>query len=657
MISKQTIDEILLASKIEDVVGDFVALKKRGQNWVGLCPFHDDKNPSMYVSPRLGIFKCFVCDSGGNAVHFLMEHEKISYPEALRYLAKKYNIHIEEEEAKTDEELAQQSENESLFALNNYAEKYFINQLFNTEDGRNIALSYFKERGFKESTIERFKLGYNPDGWDHFTQDALKNGYQMKHLLKTGLTKKTESDKYFDFYRGRVIFPIHNHLGKTVGFGGRILKKDDKTAKYFNSPESEIYHKSNILYGFYYAKKAIRTKDNVYLVEGYTDVLSLFQAGIENVVASSGTALTEGQIKIILSQTQNITVLYDGDKAGIKAALRGIDLLIPAGLNVKVVLLPEGEDPDSFSKKHRDSELLEYLEENSVNFLLFKAQLLSKEAGKDPVKRAEMVTEIVNNIAEIRDNITRSFYIKECASLFNLEEEILNVQLRKVVWKKMHQKEKEPSIQSAPSATQSLPQKKPQFTENQLNIIEKNIILLILKYGMYQINVEQTISEGTQIVPMRIDQYIFDEFHEEEIQFSQSILQEIYEEYAFIASHAKDQDEIKRFFSQHENKEIQQFVIPYFLNPDPEFSQEWEKRFEVFTYNSLNNIEKLNTEIVDHINMFKLRILENYKKILLKELQDNKDDEELISIILKKFTVVEQRRNELAILLRAVITK
>lgn len=652
MISRQTIDEILLVAKIEDVVQDFVALKKRGQNWVGLCPFHDDRNPSMYVSPRLGIYKCFVCNAGGNAVNFLMEHEKISYPEALRYLAKKYNIQIQEERELSDEEMLEKTEKDSLFALNAFAENYFVEQMHNTETGQAIALSYFKERGYNNTTIQHFRLGYNPDEWDAFTQVAIKNGYKIDHLLKVGLTKKTENNKLFDFYRGRVIFPIHNTMGKIVGFGGRTLKKDDKIAKYFNSPESEIYHKSNILYGFYFAKKAIRAKDNVYLVEGYTDVISLYQAGIQNVVASSGTALTEGQIKIILSQTQNITILYDGDKAGIKAALRGVDMLLPTGLNVQVVLLPDGEDPDSFVKNKRDSEVADYLENNAVNFLLFKAELLSKEAGKDPIKRAEVVSEIVENIAEIRDNLVRAFYIKECANLFQIEENTLNVQLRKIVWRKLQKKDKNSKTEVLPQTITTPTSQKKEFEENLLNIIEKDIILLILKYGMYEIAVEKDSDYSI----MRIDQYIFNEFHEDEIYFSQPFFQTLYEEYALIASVAKNQDEIKRYFSQHENQEIQQFVIPYFLSPSPSFSEEWEKRFDVFTHSSTNNIEKLNGEIIDHINMFKLRIIENYRKLLDVELKAEHDSE-TTKIILEKYMKVIQRRNELADLLGIVITK
>ena len=345
MISRKTIDEIMLAAKIEEVVGDFIPLKRAGKDWVGLCPFHDDKDPSLHVSPRLGIYKCFVCDSAGNSVKFLMEHEKITYPDALRYLANKYHIEIEEDKRElTPEEQAAQTEREALLGVNSFAEKFFIEQMNETETGRAIGLSYFKERGFQENTIKKFRLGYCPEGWDTFTKAALANGYKLEYLLTTGLTKQSENGKTYDFYRGRVIFPIPNASGKTVGFGGRILAKgkSDKVAKYFNSPENPIYHKSDILYGFFFARKSIRTKDNVYLVEGYTDVISMAEAGVENVVASSGTALTSGQIRLISSQTKNITVLYDGDAAGIKASLRGINLLLEAGLNVKTVLLPDG---------------------------------------------------------------------------------------------------------------------------------------------------------------------------------------------------------------------------------------------------------------------------------------------------------------------------
>ena len=656
MISKKSVDEILLVTKIEEVVGDFVSLKKRGLNWVGLCPFHNDKNPSMYVSPRLGIYKCFVCDSGGPAVHFLMEHEKITYPEALRYLAKKYNIPIEEEAEKSAEELAADSERDSLFILNAFAENFFIDQLFNTEEGRAVGLSYFKERGYNEASIRKFKLGYCPENWDSFTQFALKEGYKTDFLLKTGLTKKSESGKLFDFYHGRVIFPIHNTMGKTAGFGGRILKKEEKIAKYFNSPESEVYHKSDLLYGFFFAKKAIRNKDNVYLVEGYTDVMSLSQAGIENVVSSSGTALTEGQIKLLASQTQNITVVYDGDVAGIKASLRGINMLLEAGLNVKVILLPDGEDPDSFARTHRDSEVTDYFEKNATDFLLFKAKVLSKEAGNDPMKRAAMVTDIINTIADVKDNIARAFYIKECAEMFQLGEDMLNAQLRKSVWKKLN-KGNDPVGIAAPQPL--IPHSRPteQARSNPLDLVEKNIILLILKYGMYEIDVEEIDDDGRPfLAKLRIDQYIFNEFEKEEIQFKSPLFQKIYEAYAMIAVEVEDQDSIKKAFTLNPDREISDFATPYLIEADPLYSPDWERRFETATNTINNNIQKLNNEVENMINMFKLRLLENHKQILIKELK-YPHPEDIQNQITTKLMLVLKHRQQIADLLGTVVTR
>jgi DNA primase len=663
MISKRTIDEILLVAKIEEVVGDFVSLKKRGQNWVGLCPFHEDKNPSMYVSPRLGIYKCFVCDAGGNAVQFLMNHEKISYPEALRILAKKYNVTIEEDAEKTQDEVAAESEKEGLFILNQFAEKFFIDQLFETDEGRNIGLSYFKERGLNENIIKKFKLGYSPESWDSFLNFALKNGYKEEQLTKTGLVKKSEQGRLFDFFHGRVMFPIHNTIGKTVGFGGRTLKTSEKISKYFNSPESEIYHKSDILYGFHLAKKSIRTLDNVYLVEGYTDVISMHSSGVENVVASSGTALTKGQIKLIASQTKNITVVYDGDTAGIKASMRGIDLLLESGLNVHVVALPDGEDPDSFARKHEDAYLKAFLEENSTSFLIFKAKVLSKEAGKDPMKRANMVNEIILNIAEIPEVIARAMFIKECAQLFDLPEETLNIQLRKAVWKKMNQNKPEPVHPNSenqpentqihdPYATVSVSESK----FNAIDMVEENIILLILKYGMFEIDVENSKSEYTYYEKIRIDQYIFDEFHDQKIHFQNPLFQKIYEEYAAIASVTDSQDRIKNYFSSHFDKEITDFCIKNLINDDPDYSNLWETKFEIVTRSVNNNIQKLNNIVENGINIFKLRILESYRDLIIKELSDNSPDE-LVPSILTKLNQINKRREEISSQLGIVITK
>lgn len=425
MIDQGTIDRIMDAAQIVDVVSQFVTLKRRGINFVGLCPFHTDKTPSFYVSPAKNICKCFACGEGGTAVHFIMKHEQLSYYEALKYLAKKYNIEIQEREF-TDEQKQAYNERESLFILNDYARDYFVNTLHNHIEGKSIGLSYFRERGFREDIIEKFQLGYSLEQRDAFSQEALKNGYKEDYLVKTGLAIKSEhNNQLIDRFRGRVMFPVHTLSGKVIAFGGRILKKAENTGKYVNSPESEIYHKGNELYGIFFAKQAITKADCCYLVEGYTDVISMHQAGIENVVASSGTALTNGQIRLIHRFTDNVTVIYDGDAAGIKAALRGIDLLLEDGMNIKVILLPDGEDPDSFAKKQNAESLTNYIKANEVDFMRFKTKLLLEEAGNDPIKRAALISDIVNSISIIPDNIIRTVYIKDCSILLDVDERIL----------------------------------------------------------------------------------------------------------------------------------------------------------------------------------------------------------------------------------------
>ena len=438
MIPQQIIDEIKATARIEDVVGDFLTLKKKGASWVCTCPFHDDKNPSMTISSRLNIYHCFVCDAKGNSIDFLKNYQKLSFYEALQYLAKKYSIAIPEEKPKNPEEIAAQNERDALFLLNQFAENYFIDQLFNTEEGRSVGLSYLKERGLSESIIKKFKLGYSPEGWTAFTDYATSKGYKEEYLIKTGLTKVSESGKKYDFFHGRIMFPIHTISGKTIGFGGRTLLKDFKGGKYFNSPENEIYHKKETLYGIDVSSRVARELNNVYLVEGYMDVISLHASGIENVVAASGTAFTPEQVKMLsrMTRDRNITVLFDGDSAGIKASKRSISMLLEADFNVKVLLLPDGEDPDSFARQHDDEYVKRYFEENATNFILFKANLLSSEAGNDPIKRAEVVTEIIEDISLAPNNIVQAFYIKQCAEIFNIPEVTLNISLRKAVWKR-----------------------------------------------------------------------------------------------------------------------------------------------------------------------------------------------------------------------------
>ena len=420
MISRSTIDRVFETARVEEVIGEFVQLKKAGSNFKGLSPFVDEKSPSFMVSPVKQIWKDFSTGKGGNAISFLMEHEHYTYPEAIKWLAKKYNIEIEETE-QSSEEKAQMNERESMFLVSTYAKDYFHDIMLNSNKGKAIGLSYFKERGFRDDIIKTFELGYCLDEWDAFTKAALAKGYDLKYLASTGLTIVKEN-RQFDRFKGRVLFPIHSMSGRILGFGGRILTADKKAAKYLNSPESDIYHKSKILYGLFQAKKEIAKQDNCYLVEGYTDVISFHQSGIENVVASSGTALTSDQIRLVNRLTKNITVLFDGDAAGIRASIRGIDLILEQGMNVKVVQFPDGEDPDSFAKAHSNEELKKYLEDSAQDFINFKVSLLLKDSNNDPIKKAGVIRDIVMSISKIPDGIQREVYVQECARIMDISE-------------------------------------------------------------------------------------------------------------------------------------------------------------------------------------------------------------------------------------------
>jgi DNA primase len=431
MIYQDTINKIMDTARIEEVVGDFVSLKKRGTSLIGNCPFHNEKTPSFHVSVTKGIYKCFGCGKGGDAVHFIMDHEKYSYPEALKYLAQKYNIEVEEKE-QSPQDVEANNARESLYVVSLYAANYFANELWTGEQGRAIGLSYFKERGFREDIIKKFELGYSPDQWDALILSAKAAGHKEEYLERTGLSIRNDKGKVYDRFRGRVMFPIHNFTGRVIGFGGRTLKTDKNVPKYVNSPESDIYHKSNVLYGLFQAKKAIREADNCYLVEGYADVLSVHQANIENVVASSGTSLTVEQIRLIGRFTQNVTILYDGDAAGIKASLRGLDMILEEGLNVKVVNFPDGHDPDSYMHKVGAGAFKLYIEDNRKDFILYKADILLKEAGTDPIKRAGIIRDIVESIAKIPDDIKASVFIRECSRLLQVEERMLLTELNKM---------------------------------------------------------------------------------------------------------------------------------------------------------------------------------------------------------------------------------
>ncbi|HAH25102.1 MAG TPA: DNA primase [Prolixibacteraceae bacterium] len=571
MIDQSTIERILDSSNISDVVSEFVTLKKRGVNQLGLCPFHNEKTPSFTVSPAKGIFKCFGCGKGGNSVNFIMELEQLSYPDALRWLAKKYHIEIDEKE-ETQEERQMKDERESMMIVSAFAQKYFSRFLLKENEGRTIGLSYFHERGIRDDIIAKFELGYCPDGKDFFTVAAQREGYKMDYLEKTGLTIKRD-DWVRDRFGGRVIFPVHNVAGRVIAFGGRTLTNDKKVAKYINSPESEVYHKGRTLYGIYQAKRDLTRLDKCYLVEGYTDVLSFHQAGIENVVASSGTSLTLDQIRLIRRFTPNITIVYDGDEAGIKASLRGIDMVLEEGINVKVLPLPPGEDPDSFARSMSASELTEYIKQKETDFIKFKTQLLMGTVENDPVSKAKLINEIVRSISVIPDNITRTIYIKECSRLMDVQEEVLYSEIRKIQNKQSedHTRKELQEVQiqaSRPAAP--VGEKK---IVNHFETEEREIIRILLKFfheKVFEIEDEETKEVNICTVGM----YVLSELQNDGLtsvnpsfQFVVSTLEENIDNKSF--------DPIK-FFTQHPDVEISQFASNIMADKYVE-SKRWSK--------------------------------------------------------------------------------
>jgi len=555
MIDQATIERIVDAAHISDVVSEFVTLKKRGVNQLGLCPFHNEKTPSFTVSPAKGIFKCFGCGKGGNSVNFIMELEQLSYPDALRWLAKKYHIELNEKE-ETAEEKALKDERESMMIVSAFAQKYFSRFLLNENEGRTIGLSYLRERGIRDDIITKFELGFCPDGKDTFTKAAEREGYKMEFLEKTGLTIKRD-DWVRDRFGGRVIFPVHNVAGRVIAFGGRTLSSDKTIAKYLNSPESDIYHKGRTLYGIYQAKRDITRLDKCYLVEGYTDVLSFHQAGIENVVASSGTSLTIDQIRLIRRFSPNITIVYDGDDAGIKASLRGIDMVLEEGINVKVLPLPRGEDPDSFARSMSASELTDYIKKNETDFIKFKTQLLMGTVENDPVSKARLINEIVRSISVIPDTITRTIYIKECSRLMDVQEAILYDEIRKIQNKQSEdhtRKElQEIQIQAAKPAT-SVTEKK---VVNLFETEEREIIRTLLKY-FHQEVFEIEDEETHQIHTYTVGVYVISELHSDGLVSVNPIVRNILEAMEENLEN-KDFDPV-RYFTQHPDNEISQYA-------------------------------------------------------------------------------------------------
>lgn len=555
MLDQTTIDRINDAAQIQDVVSDYVTLRKRGANLTGLCPFHNEKTPSFSVSPAKGIFKCFGCGKGGNSVHFIMEYEQLSYYEALKFLAKKYHIEFEERELSA-EEMAIRNDRESMFLVNEYAQQYFSNILHNHIDGKSIGLAYFRERGFRDDIIQKFQLGYSIDQRDAFTLAAIGKGYKKDYLVKTGLTLENDNGQLSDRFRGRVMFPVHSLSGKVVAFGGRILKKDEKMAKYVNSPESDIYHKSNELYGIFFAKKAIVKQERCFLVEGYTDVISMHQNGIENVVASSGTSLTPGQIRMIHRFTENVTVIYDGDAAGIKASIRGIDLLLEEGLNIKVLLLPDGDDPDSFARKNNSADFIDYVEKNSSDFIRFKTKLLLDDAGNDPVKRAGLVLDIVRSIAIIPNSVIRAEYVKECSNLLRVDEAMLYHEINKLKETERNkpvtpaqQEKAEENDHVAPTTTGYFSQDnlKRKFTQEERNILET-----LIRYGKHPLRHPDMQKEDMET--MLVADFIYEELNRDGIVFNTPVHQFILDEYE---THYQEENfDAEKYFLRHPDPQI-----------------------------------------------------------------------------------------------------
>jgi DNA primase len=638
MIDRQTIDRIFSAADIVEVISEFVTLKKTGQNFKGLSPFKNEKTPSFFVSPAKGIFKCFSSGIGGNVVNFLMEHEKLTYPEALRYLAKKYNIEIVEKE-ETIEEQQLKNERESLLALNTFAGQYYSSTL-TTVEGKAIGSSYFIERGIRENSIEKFQLGYAREDKSAFTKAAIDNGFKLEYLLKTGLTIQKEDNYRFDRFHGRVIFPIHSLSGQIIGFAGRILKTDDKTAKYINSPESEIYHKSHVLYGLYFAKQNIVKQDKCYLVEGYTDVISMFQAGIENVVASSGTSLTVEQIRLLKRFTKNVTILYDGDEAGIKASIRGIDIILEEGMNVRVVLLPENEDPDSYARTHSSHEFLNYIAENENDFITFKTRLLLKEAEKDPIRKSTLITEIVRSISVIPESIPRSVYIRECSRLLDVDEKALITETTKIRRSRIEQKGRQTgNYFELPSFEPKIIQQPPAIQEKYQ--AEKEVIRLLLIHANQNFTVRDAENNLHEV---SVKEYLLHEIENDELEFHQPLFNQIFNE--IREYYYKNEPISEKYFVYHPDNSVSSIVVDLITSYNYNLSKIWRK-FE--SYAATEDM-KLGEIVPEALMAFKidrvLRMLKETENSLKRAVENN--DAANIDAMQNKYIILNSLKIELS---------
>ena len=639
MIARKSIDEVMSTAQIEEVVSDFVNLKRRGVNLIGLCPFHHEKTPSFTVSPSKQIFKCFGCGEAGNAVGFLMEHEKMSYPEAIRYLADKYQIDLEEDEP-TPEEEARQLILDSLYIVNDFARDFFHQQLYETENGRQIGLSYFKERGFREETIKKFELGYAPDTFDGLKKAALNAGFKLEQLREAGLVTK----KDYDFFRDRVMFPIRNLSGKTMGFGGRILKHHPKSPKYLNTGETEIYNKRKSLYGLYLARKAIRKQDECLMVEGYTDVISLSQSGFEHVVSSSGTSLTVDQVRLVKRYTNNLKIIYDGDPAGIQAALRGLDLVLEQNMNVRIVLLPEGEDPDSYLKQVGSSAFETYIAEHADDVILFKTRFLLDKAGKDPVKRSDMIRDILESLARIPDPLKRTVYIKECAGILDMEEQVLVNETNRIVHRILKKKRKDLQVQenqrSEKSPSEDFGQEpgqrsvvSPQKRTNSDEFQERDIIRILLTAGQEWYDKEEELT---------IADFILDEIGDVIEAFENELFKSIIQ--TFLEYRLSGEELTESHFLNHENKDIQHLAID-FLTQHLDYSPNWEAKLESPLQTQPPPEENFTSDAHYSILRFKLKKINKLCAQNQARLKDSEDEYEQMRILAVQEEYYKIRKN------------
>ena len=628
MIPHDTVMSILDTVRIEEVVSEFVSLKKRGANLIGVCPFHKEKTPSFIVSPAKGIFKCFGCGKAGDSVRFIMEHEHYSYPEALRFLANKYGIIIEEKE-QSPEEMMAKNERERMFNINSFAQQYFSDTMQHDEEGQSVGLSYFRERGFRDAIINKFQLGYCPNQRDSFIKHAVKNGYSKDLLLKTGLASGNE-ERMYDRYQGRVIFPIHNLTGKVIGFGARILSGDKTKAKYLNSPESEIYNKSQTLYGIYFAKSEISRLDNCILVEGYADVLSMHQAGIENVVASSGTSLTTEQIRRISRYTKNVTILYDGDNAGIHAALRGTDMILEEGLNVRIVVLPPDEDPDSFVQNNSIETVLSYIADNARDFISFKTKLLLKDAANDPIKKAAVVKDIVNSISVIPDAIYRATYIKECSRLMEMSEQALMNELNKILRAKLRKNNGLDQIPDAP--TEEIKQETQQIVTNSVPIgfyQEQELVKLLLMYGDMDIDLDDFDENGQPIVyKISVASFIIDDLKNDDLLFKDEVHRMVFD----IFDKALDEGELPKdhYFVTHENPKISELAANLLTS---QYKLDDWKRHQI---NVKKEEDVLSKTVITSLLRFKDMVIDEKRNEITKQIMETQDIDIQMSLLVKK---------------------